>query len=155
MSLNDITYKCSHLTETGNKLSYRPSDGRVAVTDQSGNGRYVILSERDRRELALTWLGETHDLRFYPGPNGTRRIDAVLKQKPLPEVKVGQYYRIPGEPSMAEPWRNSPIAKVVTANSQAYIELETVGGDRTGWSNIRALGDPLTVQVQTEWVVEF
>jgi hypothetical protein len=154
VSLDDITLKCSKLPEVGNKLSYRAKDGRVAVTDRSGNGRYVILSERDRRELALTWLGETHDLRFYPGPNGTRRIDAVMKQKPVRTPHVGDFYRIPGQPDMAEPWRDSPVARVTKVLSKNYIYLQTVGGEETGWSDIRALGEPLKVAVQTEWVVE-
>lgn len=149
MSLDDVTFKDEH-----GKGSYRAKDSRLAITDHAGNGRYVILSERDKRELALTWLGETHDLRFYPGPNGTRRIDAVVKQKPVRKPEVGEFYRIPGRPDMAAPWRDSPIAKVVKADSPAYITLETLGGDQTGWSNARLLGEPLKVAVQTEWVVE-
>jgi len=149
VSLDDVTFKDEH-----GKGSYRAKDSRLAVTDKAGNGRYVILSERDKRELALTWLGETHDLRFYPGPNGTRRIDAVMKQKPVRIPHVGDFYRVPGQPGMAEPWCNSPVARVKTANSPGYITLETLSGEQTGWSNIRALGEPLKVAVQTEWVVE-
>lgn len=153
MSLDDVTFK-SEGKDYGNRGGYRAKDSRLAITDQYGNGRYVILSQRDKRELALTWLAETHDLRFYPGPNGSRRIDAVLKQKPVRKPEVGDFYRIPGKPGMAEPWRSSPIAKVTKAHSASYIILETLGGDETGWSDIKALGEPLKVAVQTEWVVE-
>lgn len=149
MSLDDVTFKDEH-----SKGGYRAKDSRLAITDHKGTGRYVILSERDKRELALTWLAETHDLRFYLGPNGSRRIDAVLKQKPVRQPQVGEFYRVPGRPDMAAPWRDSPIAKVVKSCNPSYIHLETLGGERTGWEDIRALGEPLKVAVQTEWVVE-
>jgi hypothetical protein len=152
MSLNDVTFKCTADLPSGNKLSYRASDGRFAVTDKGGNGRYAILSEYDRRELALILLGESHDLNYIPGPDGLRHI--VAKQKQVGKPEVGEFYRIPGEDGMAEPWCDSPVAKVVTANSPGYVVLETLSGDQTGWSDMRALGEPLDVKVQTEWVVE-
>lgn len=156
MSLDEITFECSRHTESGNKLSYRSEDGELAVTDRLGNGRYVILSERDRRELALRWLGETHDIHYGPVElrGSARRITLTEKPKPVRTPEVGEFYRIPGRPDMVEPWCDSPIVKVVEAKSPGYIHLETLGGDRTGWSDIRTLGDPLTVAVQTEWVVE-
>lgn len=152
--MNDV-FKCSSEIRSGNELSYRAEDGRVAVTDKYGNGRYVILSERDRRELALTWLGETHDIHYSPDSRGGgRRIALTPKLKPVRAPQVGDFYRIPGEPDMAEPWSGSPIVKVVQATSPGYIWLETLAGDQTGWSDMRALGEPLKVAVQTEWVVE-
>lgn len=136
------------------KLRTSSTPGHIAVTDLYGNGQYVELSSVDRRELALELLSVDYDLRFYPGPNDSRRIDAVLKQKPVRTPHVGEFYRIPGKPGMAKPWCDSPVAKVVTANSRSYITLEAVNGDQTGWSDIRALGDPLKVTVKSEWAVE-
>jgi hypothetical protein len=142
-------------TQNGTKLETGlDRDGHMSIVNGKGSGFYVNLSEQDRRELALELLAESHDLRFYPGPNGTRRIDAVLKEKPLPEPKVGEFYRLPGEPDMADPWRNSPVVRVKYVHGLSYVTLETVDGKVTGWSNIRALGEPLKVTEHAIWVAE-
>lgn len=139
--------------DTGVKLYYGERPGNLTI--QKGfNGFYIDLDKRQRRELALSILAEDYDLRFYPGPRQTRRIDMVEKLPPLPVIKVGEYYRFPGEADMAEPWRYSPVAKVVKADSPQYIVLETISGEQTGWGDVRALGEPLKVTEQVEWVVE-
>jgi hypothetical protein len=141
-------------TQYGTELDTWGKPGRIEVgSPEAGHGFYVDLSKEDRIKLALEILAHDYEIRHYP-EGQSRQINLKPKQPPAPVVKVGEYYRIPGEPDMAEPWRGSPVVKVTKAPSQSYIILETADGDRTGWSDTRALIGPLKVTEKTEWTVE-
>jgi hypothetical protein len=143
-----------YATTTGSRhtLSVDAKTGEVVVYKPNLGGSGVTLSESNQKELAFDLLSKFYDLQFYPGDGDERRVNLRPKRKPVRTPEVGEYYRVPGEVGMEAPWCDSPIAKVVTANSPGYIHLETADGATTGWSDIRSLGEPLKVSVQTEWV---
>jgi hypothetical protein len=138
-------------TQNGTELDTWNKPGRIEVNSpEAGHGFYVDLSKASQLNLALELLGYDYHILYEVGG----KIVLTEKQPPAPVVKVGEYYRVPGELDMAEPWRSSPVAKVVKVQGPTYITLETADGDRTGWGDTRALIGPLKVTEKTEWTVE-
>jgi hypothetical protein len=147
---DDITY---HSTKYSTKLEYSPRRSVLAVT-KAGNGHFVVLSERDRRELAFDLLKGQFTVDF-DGEDGEITLTPV-KPKPVP-IKVGQFYRVKSQVGMDPAFAGNPIVRVVKACGQAYFHVETADGAKSGWhaqrdGTIEGLEGPIEVEAKVTWL---
>ena len=137
-------YKSEH--ESGNLLDYNPTSNELAVTGKNGGGRYVTLSDRNKRELALELLAQQFDI-VYLGTSTDGQIKLAPKRV---KTEYGQFYRVRSTVDMMSPLQGNPLVRVTEVDEHGYFRVQTESGESYGWQGHRPnLVGPIKVEVTT------
>lgn len=143
-------YRSTHVS--GHKLRWDPEEGRVSIQPFSnGLAYFVQLSEIDRRNLAFELLEKEYEVKeSFRNPG-----DYVLKRR-LPEVEVGEYYRVKSQPNMMPEFKLNPIVKVaeIQPGREGRIILELEDGSRHSWTRLGMLNltGPIKAEERKVWI---
>lgn len=98
-------------TENGTKLEHDESRiGHIAVINSQGNGFFVDLDSKARRELAFELLADQYDVSDDYNPSKLSDVLMLTPKRPKPQV--GDLYRVISDDGMTPEWRGNPVVQV-------------------------------------------